>query len=263
MLTMHPLEPGELRDAAQLCPRDPNALLGHLRWCMCTPYAEAFSMRLGPKVLGVATLVHFGTTSRVGCFHIHQAHQRKGLGTLLALHLRNVQDQEDRSTLMVQAAPQEAAFWERLEFTEQCTFTTYANGHFIEASRDEVALMEPAHTLALLHLDKHATGEDRRALLLEHQYAAHAYVEQGRVRGALLPLVGQGLIIADAPAVGLELQRWLLPTQHRITVPADNAAANEHLRERGYDPIGSSVRLVHGSAPAFKAEMVFAWPWGR
>ncbi|MBK7271060.1 MAG: GNAT family N-acetyltransferase [Flavobacteriales bacterium] len=110
----------------------------------------------------------------MGCFHIHQAHQRKGLGTLLALHLRNVQDQEDRSTLMVQAAPQEAAFWERLEFTEQCTFTTYANGHFIDASRDEVALMEPAHALALLRLDQHATGEDRRALLLEHHYAAHA-----------------------------------------------------------------------------------------
>ncbi|MBK8340977.1 MAG: hypothetical protein IPK99_13685 [Flavobacteriales bacterium] len=77
------------------------------------------------------------------------------------------------------------------------------------------------------------------------------------MRGALLPLLGQGLILADAPEVGLELQRWLLPTQHRITVPADNAAANEHLRERGYDPIGSSVRLVHGTRPDFKAELVF------
>ncbi|MBK8340978.1 MAG: hypothetical protein IPK99_13690 [Flavobacteriales bacterium] len=35
---------------------------------------------------------------------------------------------------------------------EEHSFTTYVNGQFIEASRDEVALMEPAHTLALLRL---------------------------------------------------------------------------------------------------------------
>lgn len=137
----------------------------------------------------------------------------------------------------------------------------YADGLFLEAQRDEVLLLEPTHTLALLYLDQRATGEDRAPLLLEHHYAAQGYVEQGRLRGGLLPLLGHGLVLADAPAVGLELQRWLLPVQEHIVVPAANEAACAHLQERGYRVQQTMVRMVLGVPPPFRPELVFAWPW--
>ncbi|MBL7939857.1 MAG: hypothetical protein JNL43_10895 [Flavobacteriales bacterium] len=248
--------------ASRLHPSTPDALLGHLRWCLATPYAEAWGLFRNDELLALATLVHFGNSARVGCFHASHPLCDVAQQQLLVNELLRSVEARGCATLTVQVPPKDMDFWKGCGFTEIGAFITYANGNFLEATRDEVALMQPAHTLALLHLDQHATGEDRRTLLLEHHFAAHAYVVDGRVRGALLPLLGNGSIVADDPAVGLELQRWLLPTQHRITVPETNSAACEHLLDRDYDAMGTSVRMVWGSAPAFNADMVFAWPWG-
>lgn len=48
----------------------------------------------------------------------------------------------------------------------------------------------------------------------------------------------------EGDLVGLEVQRWLLPTQHRIVVPEANAAVCAHLRDRKCRV--ESVRMVLG-----------------
>lgn len=252
----------ELPAASGLHTTAPAALLGHLRWCLSTPYAAAWGLFSTNTLVAVSTLVQFGNSTRVGCFHAHPAHAAAPLQHRLVQHLVQVVALRQCPSLTVQVAPRDMAFWMEAGFAEYDAFDTYANGHFLQATRDEVALMQPAHTLALLRLDQRATGEDRRALLLEHHFAAHAFAVDGRVRGVLLPLLGNGLIVADEAAVGLELQRWLLPTQHRIVVPEHNTAVAAHLLDRDYDVVGTSVRMVWGTPPAFVAELVFAWPWG-
>lgn len=71
-----------------------------------------------------------------------------------------------------------------------------------------------------------------------------------------LPLLGEGLIIADAPDVGLELQRWLFPTQEHILLPAGNAA-HEHLVKQGYSATPVGVRMVRGTPLAVRTAMCF------
>jgi len=257
---IRPLHTADLTATAALQPSAAAALLAHVRWCLHTPYATALVLVQADEVRGLATLVRFSTSAQVGRFHIHPAHQREGLGTRLwqaVVAKHAVQD----TPLLLHCDPRTMAFWVRQGGVEQCAFSTYANGLFQEATRDEVALMQPQHTLALLRLDQRATGEDRRMLLMEHHYAGQAYAEGGQVRGVLLPVLGNGYIVADAPDVGLELQRWLLPTQHRISVPELNTPANEHLLDRDYDVVGTTVRMVWGTAPVFEPQMVFAWPW--
>jgi hypothetical protein len=251
-----------LAACAALAPKDPGRLLGHLRWCLHTPYAEVFALHAEGQLAGVATLVHFGESSRVGAYCITGGKHAQLPDHLLIDRLLQATGAHGERPLAVQVKPEERAPWEALGFVAEQGFLVFANGLFHEADRDEVALLGPGQALALLHLDRRATGEDRHALLLEHRFAAHAFVEQGKVRGALLPMLGQGLVLADAAEVGLELQRWLLPTQRQIIVPAGNLAAKEHLVECGYGVSERSLRLVHGQAPGLEPEMIFAWPWG-
>ncbi len=258
--TIRPMHTADLPAVAALHPTAAAPLLAHVRWCLHTPYATALVLVHANAILGVATVVRFGTSAQVGRFHIHPAHQRQGLGTLL-WHAVVAQHTAQHMPILLHCDPRILAFWERQGLVEQCAFSTYANGLFQEATRDEVAIMQPHHTLALLRLDQRATGEDRSMLLMEHHYAGQAYVEGGQVRGVLLPILGNGYIVADAPEVGLELQRWLLPTQHRIAVPELNTPANEHLLDRDYDVVGTTVRIVWGTPPHFDPQLVFAWPW--
>jgi len=119
--------------------------------------------------------------------------------------------------------------------------------------------MEPQHLLGVLHLDRRATGEDRRTWLMEHSYLGSVYNERGRIRGFVLPLLRDALIVADAPDVGLELQRWVFPVQEHLLIPATNSAALHHLHERGYTSTVDTVRMVRGVVPDYRGELVYAF----
>lgn len=259
---IRPLTATDLLHAACLTAEDEDALLGSLRWHLHTPYAGAWVVEHEGLLVGVACATAFATSARIGHFFIAPKYRRQQHGTALAQHFLAHFDTQGLHTQTVQAPEGELHFWLGQGFAPQGAYTRYHGGLHIDASRDEVLLMEPAHTLALLHLDHRATGEDRRALLLEHRYVAQVYVEQGRLRGGLLSLLGHGLILADAPAVGLELQRWLLPHQPDIIIPEENSAASTHLLERKYTPSSAGLRLVRGPLLPYRPELVFAWPWG-
>ncbi len=259
---IRPLTTQDLPAAAQLTAGDRTALLGHLRWQLHTPYASTFIVQQGTALVGVACCIKHTSSAHIGHVFIHPAHRRKGLGSVLVQHLSAHCEGNGCTTQITQIPETDLGFWKAMTFTQQSNFVRYSGGLHIDASRDEVLLLEPQHTLALLHLDERATGEDRRALLLEHRFVAHTYVEQGLVRGGLWPLLGHGLVLADSAAVGLELQRWLLPHQQHIVVPEANAAACAHLLERNYTPTSAGVRLVRGPLLPYRPELIYAWPWG-
>ena len=96
---------------------------------------------------------------------------------------------------------------------------------------------------------------------MEHIYLCVVYIEGTLVRGYSLSLLGEGLIIADAPDVGLELQRWHFPIQEHVLLPAGNEA-HEHLTKQEYTSTVEGVRMVRGVAPECRMEMCFAWEWG-
>lgn len=259
---IRPLTSNDLHAAAQLTTGDRNALLGHLRWQLHTPYASAFVLQNGAEVVGVACCIQHAFSAHIGHVFIHPQHRRKHLGSALVQHLLTHCEANGCATTSAQVPEADLPFWQAQSFNPHGRYVRYSGGLHIDASRDEVLLLEPQHTLALLHLDERATGEDRRALLLEHRFAAHAYVSQGQVLGGMLPLLGHGLVLADSAVVGLELQRWLLPHQQHIVVPDANGAACAHLHERKYIPSSAGVRMVRGPLLPYRPELVYAWPWG-
>ena len=97
---------------------------------------------------------------------------------------------------------------------------------------------------------------------MEHSYLGRVYLDGNRVRGFAWALLGHALIVADAPNVGLELQRWIFPTQESILVPEGNAAAHAHLQERGYSAEVVGVRMVRGEARVQRTANIFAEPFG-
>ncbi|MCB0791946.1 MAG: hypothetical protein H6595_06810 [Flavobacteriales bacterium] len=67
--------------------------------------------------------------------------------------------------------------------------------------------------------------------------------------------------VATTPAIGLELQRWLLPHQHEVIVPAANTPACDHLTEQGYQHTPAGVRVAYGDPVGLEVEKVFGVPW--
>ncbi|MBL7951779.1 MAG: GNAT family N-acetyltransferase [Flavobacteriales bacterium] len=254
-MTLHPLTPAAVHGMPWL----PDLEWGRAMWHAHTPYAHALHVEDFEEPMGAAGLVLHGDTALLDLLYVHPDERRRGLGTAL---LRALLAQVDALGCPVVAnAPPAAVPWlQRHGFVPQQELLRCTGGRFYQATRDEVLLAEPTHFMAMAHLDRRATGEDRRTWLQEHTYIASAYVDGGRVRGFAIPLLRDALIVADAPDVGLELQRWVFPTQEHLIVPAENTAALQHLHERQYTTTVEAVRMVRGTPPTFKSDMVFAHP---
>lgn len=249
----------ELDAACALAPADAS-LRGRLRWHLRTPYANVMRVAVNGELVGYACGIAFAESGWVRELFIHPARLNDGLDTpLLRLLLEWMEDRGAMRQLVI--APEEhRVLYMGCSFAVDGALLAYQDGTFLQATKDEVVNLEPEHMLAVLQLDRRATGEDREPLLREHAYLGSVYQEGTRVRGFSLPLLGHGLIVADSPDVGLELQRWLLPIQPYLRLPVGHLAAHSHMIARKYTAKSAGIRMVRGLFAPFKLEMIYAHP---
>ena len=255
-----PLTHAVIEQAAHPWPDRWEQQLGRLRWHLSTPYATALMAELFGDVIGVACGFAQGGVGRItvlGFLDEADAEVRQRLTSAL---IDALTEQGCDSNELV-AAPADVAKWEHFGFRPQETILRYTGGKFLQATRDEVIHHEVEHRLGILHLDRKAFGYDRSALVMEHSYLCVVYMEGTRIRGFALSLLGEGLIVADAPDVGLELQRWHFPIQDHILIPEGNGA-HEHLTKQAYRQEVEGIRMVRGAARPLEVDLCFAWEWG-
>ena len=235
---------------------------GRLTWHLHTPYAHAICAEQYEEVMGIGTATRFGDSARITACKLVPGHDGAAVRAALVSTLLEQLLAQGCTAFTVTVPPDEVPHWEALEFVAQEPLLKYSGGRFYQAVHPDVVWIEPQHRLTILHMDKQASGEDRKQLLLEHEYIGRAYMDGRTVRGFALALLGNALIVADSPTVGLELQRWIFPTQESILVPEGNAAAHAHLQERGYNAEVVGVRMVRGEARPQRTANIFAEPFG-
>lgn len=235
----------------------PGGLLARVRWHLHTPYATVLAAWQGEQLAGLATGWRLHEAACITTLYAEP--DAPTVYTTLADALLAALV-PDAAPCVVHTTPAHVARWTALGFTPQHELLRVAPVRFTAAQQTAVVALEPRHWLAVFRLDRTATGLDRRPLLLEHDYLAQVYEEAGRVRGFLMPLLGQGLIVADAPHVGLELQRWLLPVQPQLLLPATRAAL-DHFAEQAAAVHTEAVCLVRGTLPQH-LDMRYAEPYG-
>lgn len=239
---------------------DEEPIQGRLLWHLHTPYALALVATVDERAVGFALGVCHGSSGWLHDLAVHPLHMDTGVGSALAHALLEAMAAQGCTAQLLVAEPGSEGFWERFGFVPQVELLEYSAIRFTQATHDQVERLEPPHGLAVVHLDRLATGEDREALLREHFYLGQVYVDGGRVRGFLLPLLGNGLIVADAPDVGLELQRWLLPVQEHLILPVGHLYAHAHLVRAKASIQPKGLRMVRGDAPALRIPMIYAHP---
>jgi hypothetical protein len=238
-------------------PLERDALMGRLRWHLCTPGAFA-QMAVTPMgIAAVGAAIGHGSSGWITVLRALLPEAYAPLALSLATRLES---EGCRSQSIITPAEYVAALV-ALGFTIQDEMMWCSGGTFLQATHEQVQPLEARHRLALQHLHRRATGEDRTDLLWEHQYLGRVYESGGQVHGFLLPLLGDGLIVATSTHAGLELQRWLLPVQDHVVLPGLNTAAIEHLELQGFHSTTAGVRMVRGEALLAWPQMIFAWPW--
>jgi len=259
-MTIAPFTLDDLIDLAELEPADWDAMMARLRWHMSTPYAVAIKSVFGEALVsGLGTAVAHHGTGWIGERLMMPRFKGPELEGELLDALMQELHARDCATVSAMVPESSVEVFAGRGFAHDGVYVCYAGGKSEPPTLDEVELCEPHHSMGILHLDRTATGEDRRTLMSEHFYAGRIYVERGRVRGTYLPLLGDGILQADRPDVGEELLRWHMPHVQEVWVPEANPVAKEFLEVRGYTVQDRLFRMHHGEALRWRPEMNYGW----
>ncbi|MBK9760308.1 MAG: GNAT family N-acetyltransferase [Flavobacteriales bacterium] len=253
-----PFLPEDLDDLLELEPPDWEWLLAHMRWNLATPYCFPLKAVFGEAlVAGVGNALAHNGTGWVGPRFVHPHFRDKGVSALLLQAQVDALETQGCRSVTAVVNDEERPLFEALEFRAEGNYIRFADGQCEAPTEDEVELFEPHHAMGVLHLDQRASGEDRRAWISEHLYAGRLYISKGRVLGTYLPLLGEGLVLADNAHAGEELLRWHLPHVTSVVVPEANTVAVEFLRLRKYTEEARMVRMVRGERVPWKPQMEY------
>jgi hypothetical protein len=247
-------------DLAELEPTDWDAMAARIRWHISSDYAIALKSIFGEALVsGLGLAIAHNGSGWIGDRLMHPRFRGPELeGHILAALLKEL-EAKGCATVSILAAEAAIPPLTELGFEPEGHYVTYAGGQCEAPTLDEVELCEWRHWPGILRLDKLASGEDRSALISEHFYASRIFVNQGRVLGNYMVLLGEGLIVADNAFAGEELLRWHLPHVAEITLPEANTHAIEFLKDRKYAEQRRVLRMVRGPKLNWRPEMV----WGR
>ncbi len=258
-MTIQPFELSDIEfDLAELEPADWEATAARIRWHLSTPYAVALKTIFGEALVSgmVLGIAHNGS-GWLGDRLFHPAKRTDELYRFGLQAMCDALEQKGCATISALVAPHELSHFAALGFTPVGDYVKYSGGTTEAPTLDEVELFEPHMSMGVLHLDRLASGEDRRTLVSEHFYASRIFIKNGRVQGNYIVLLGEGLLIAQSAFVGEELLRWHLPHVSDIWVPEQNSAAVDFLQRRGYQENDRVTRMGRGPALDWRPEMIF------
>ncbi|MCB9179541.1 MAG: GNAT family N-acetyltransferase [Flavobacteriales bacterium] len=159
----------DLATAAAFTPEEPEAL-GRLNWHLHTPYALATGAWVEGELVGYLLAIRHAASAHLSDLVVPTTWMNEGIGTALMDHLIAECIGTGLPTQVMMAPPESADWFRRLGFEAQGELVRYTGGRHQQAHRAEVVPAGPEHWLAICHLDRRATGEDRSTWLREHDY---------------------------------------------------------------------------------------------
>jgi hypothetical protein len=241
---------------------------------------EVFVADLDGELVGVAAGAHFGASGWVGGVAVTPERRRAGLGGALTeavvAHLRDRQ----AGTIQLLATELGRPVYERIGFVAEAEYVTLGGppvpgraggvrgtprGSPGESGGVPVVGVRAGRTgdwVAMLALDRLATGEDRRRLLGALWPAGGLVAGEGALRGFHLasPWRGGGATLAADPEAGLALLEAVRRTageEISVSLPAGNRAGLLALEAAGLQERSRTTRMRLGPPLPWRPETVF------
>ncbi|GAA3957832.1 GNAT family N-acetyltransferase [Mucilaginibacter dorajii] len=198
------------------------------------------------KIAGIgATIIHH-KIAWLGHIIVHPEHRGKGIGGYITKKLIDIANQHDCETINLVATDLGAPVYEKAGFTTETEYFFFKDIHIASALSPLVIPYKKEFREQIAEIDYLTSQEDRVFLFEEHLTGGLVYFNNNMVEGFYLPTLGEGLIIANTRAAGIELLKVHFNANDKVAFPKDNLYATTFLHENGYKEIRTAKRMILG-----------------
>lgn len=111
----------------------------------------------------------------------------------------------------------------------------------------------------IINMDKSISGEIREPLIKSYLKNGLIYLDRNSLQGFYLPDIGDGLIFADNPAVGIELMKVKHSRVDTAVIPSENKVGIDFLKQNGFKVSETKGRrMLLGRDVLWKPECYFS-----
>ena len=111
----------------------------------------------------------------------------------------------------------------------------------------------------IINMDKSISGEIREPLIKSYLKNGLIYLDSNSLRGFYLPDLGDGIIFADNPAVGIELMKVKHSRVDTAVIPSENKVGIDFLKQNGFKVSETKGRrMLLGRDVLWKPECYFS-----
>ncbi|HEY3165374.1 MAG TPA: GNAT family N-acetyltransferase [Candidatus Limnocylindrales bacterium] len=267
---IRPMTPDDAAQAADLLRRhDFGERLDFFAWALGRPSIRVLVLEDATGIVGTGVASAHGTVGWVGVIFVMPGRRGSGLGRRMTRAVLDELEARDCRTQVLIASPMGRPIYEREGFTVLDRQVRFA----IDGLPPDDGPLDPSvrgfqleDRAAIETLDRHATGEDRRAVLgdlVTPESTLVALGPDGSVAGYLAraPWRG-GALIAPDPADALRL----LEHRRRSTGPghkagagvlASNEAGRAALRAAGWEEDLGGMRMIRGEPLVWHPNAIF------
>ena len=200
-------------------------------------YCYPIKVSIDGVIVGIGTSIVFDKTAWLAHIIVKSEYRNRGIGyEIVKVLIAELKTKQVETYLLIATEMGEPVY-------KKFGFKTISNYLFLSRDQaadnsvvisDNIVPYEDIFFDDVINLDKLISGENREQLLKNNLGNALVYIEKNRVHGAYLPRLGEGLIIADIPAAGIELMNIKYSEVDKAVIPAENEIGITHLLKNGF-----------------------------
>lgn len=251
-----PFTTADLPYLSQLQPPDWQDITPHYEYYLNSPQCSPIKIMEDDTIVGVGAAIRHADTAWLAHIITHPEHRKKGVGAFITQSLVDILN--DFETIYLVATPLGQPVYRKLGFVEEMNFVWMKDEpRELEYDATYIRALEEKDKAAVLAFDQQVFNEDRITRLNQHWEKALVWDENGTIEGYYFPTLGEGLIVANNPTVGLNFIKLRLKTNEITIIPLANTAVHEFLTGLGCKETITAKRMRLGKERPLQLEKVY------
>lgn len=214
---------------------------------------------------GLGAAISYVQTGWLGHIFVGEKYRNQGIGRAVADHLCRYLINTGHMSVSLIATDLGFPVYSKCGFMEETEYVLLERE--IPANRlhhpENLSRIKNKHKAAIYNMDRIASGEDRRNLLEKYLKNGYIYQNDAYPSGFYLRELGEGLIIADDPAAGVELMKLRILTFNKAVLPAKNHIGIEFYSDQGFTVKRRVKRMFYGKPIVWHPHKVYSRAGGN
>ncbi len=257
-------EPADLVPLAELQPEGWTDIVPMFKYYLRSAFCRPMKIEKDSILVGVCAAIVFPGTGWLAHVIVRESFRGGGFGRRLIKKALSDMNSMGCGTVSLIATDAGHPLYLRAGFRDQMEYIVYQGSRIpLSAASEGVRPLTFIDIPELERLDRIVSGERRRALIRGSAADASVYEKDGRIKGAYLPALGEGSVIAVNASSGTALLREKIVRDDKVVIPEGNETARRILGGWGFRETSRMIRMVLGPEFAWKPDCLFGRAGGN